>query len=83
MHIKGQRRHQATLFPERLNELIGAENPVRVIDAFVAALDLIVLGFAKAQSQATSRPPYEKDGDVAWSGECWTAGRILQAHSAH
>lgn len=63
MHIKGQSRHQATLFPERLDDLIGAENPVRVIDAFVAALDLSILGFAKAESQATGRPPYDP-GDL-------------------
>ncbi len=63
MHIKGQSRHQATLFPERLDDLIGAENPVRVIDAFVAALDLSGLGFSKAESQATGRPPYDP-GDL-------------------
>jgi len=57
MHIKGQSRHQATLFPERVDDLIGTENPVRVIDAFVAALDLSVLGFSKAESQATGRHP--------------------------
>lgn len=59
MHIKGQSRHQGTLFPERLDELIGADNPVRVVDAFVDHLDLRVLGFAKAQSEATGRPPYD------------------------
>jgi transposase len=59
MHIKGQSRHQGTLFPERLDELIGADNPVRVIDAFVDHLDLRALGFGKAQSQATGRPPYD------------------------
>jgi transposase len=63
MHIQGQSRHQATLFPERLDDLIGADNPVRVIDAFVAALNLSVLGFAKAESQATGRPPYDP-GDL-------------------
>lgn len=59
MHIKGQSRHQGTLFPERLDELIGEDNPVRVIDAFVDHLDLRALGFAKAQSEATGRPPYD------------------------
>lgn len=59
MHIKGENRHQGTLFPERLDELIGADNPVRVIDAFVDTLDLKALGFAKAQCEETGRPPYD------------------------
>jgi hypothetical protein len=39
----------------------GAEedHPVRVIDAFVAGLDLGALGFAKARTAATGRPPYD------------------------
>lgn len=36
---------------------------MRVIDAFVANLDLATLGFAKAQSAATGRPPYHP-GDL-------------------
>jgi transposase len=63
MHIQGQSRHQATLFPERLDELIIGDNPVRVIDAFVDALDLQTLGFAKVESEATGRPPYDP-GDL-------------------
>ncbi len=59
MHIRGQSRHQGMLFPERLDDLIGTENPVRVIDAFVDRLDLRALGFAKAQSAGTGRPPYD------------------------
>ena len=53
MHIKGQSRAQAMLFPERLDELITEDNPVRVIDAFIDALDLKTLGFVKAESLAT------------------------------
>ena len=63
MHIKGQSRNQATLFPERLDELISEDNPVRVIDAFIDALDLQTLGFAKVQSETTGRPPYDP-GDL-------------------
>lgn len=59
MHIRGQSRHQGTLFPERLDELIGEENPVRVIDAFVDTLDLKALGFARSECAATGRPPYD------------------------
>lgn len=63
MHIQGQSRDQATLFPERLDDLIAEDNPVRVIDAFVDTLDLKVLGFARIESQATGRPPYHP-GDL-------------------
>ncbi len=35
MHVKGQNRDLGTLFPERLDDLIGDDTAVRVIDAFV------------------------------------------------
>lgn len=63
MHIQGQSRDQATLFPERLDDLIDADNPVRVIDAFVDSLDLRALGFARIEVLATGRPPYHP-GDL-------------------
>lgn len=63
MHIQGHSRDQGTLFPERLDELISDDNPVRVIDAFVEALDLGALQFARVQVQATGRPPYHP-GDL-------------------
>lgn len=47
------------MFPERLEDYVGAENPVRFLDAFVGQLDLAALGFAKAQVAATGRPPYD------------------------
>lgn len=52
-----------TLFPERLDDLIGEDNPVRVIDAFVDSLDLGQLKFARIQVQAMGRPPYHP-GDL-------------------
>ena len=58
MHVQGQNRDQATLFPERLDDLIGEDNAVRVIDAFVDSLDLKALGFARIETKATGRPPY-------------------------
>ncbi len=63
MHIQGQSRDQGTLFPERLDELINADNAVRVIDAFVDSLDLKALGFVRIEVQATGRPPYHP-GDL-------------------
>ena len=58
-HRAGLDRSQTLLFPERLEDYIAAENPVRFLDAFVASLDLHALGFAKAQCADTGRPPYD------------------------
>ena len=63
MHVQGQNRDQATLFPERLDDLIAEDNAVRVIDAFVDSLDLKALGFARIEVKATGRPPYHP-GDL-------------------
>jgi transposase len=58
-HRTGLDRSQTLLFPERLEDYVGAENPVRFLDAFVGSLDLHALGFAKAQCAATGCPPYD------------------------
>jgi transposase len=57
--IHGADRHEAILFPERLDDYITAENPVRFLDAFVDHLDLTTLGFQRAQPAATGRPAYD------------------------
>ena len=56
--VEGEDRTQSTLFPERLDEYIGEDNPVRVIEVFVDALDLKGLGFERHQPHAMGRPPY-------------------------
>ena len=38
--IEGEDRSQITLFPERLEDYVAEDNPVRVVDAFVDQLDL-------------------------------------------
>ncbi len=43
--IHGEERSQATLFPERLDDYIAQDNPVLLVEAFVAELDLSGLGF--------------------------------------
>lgn len=40
----GQNRQQMVLFPERLDQYVAAEHPVRAFDAFVDALDFNELG---------------------------------------
>jgi hypothetical protein len=55
--IEGEDRHQATLFPERLDDYIAEDSPVRAVDVFVDDPDLSGLGF-KTESEATGRPGY-------------------------
>jgi hypothetical protein len=43
--IEGADRGQSTLFPECVEDWIGEDNPVRVIDVLVDGLDLAELGF--------------------------------------
>jgi transposase len=56
--IEGEDRSQVTLLPECLDDYIGEDNPVRVVDAFVEELDLRGLGFEGAEPAATGRPSY-------------------------
>ena len=46
------------MFPELLDDWIGEDNPVRVIDVFVDELDLGGLGFDRVEPRATGRPGY-------------------------
>jgi transposase len=57
-HIKGQPRHQSTLFPESIDDFVTEDNPVRVIDVFVDHLDLLDLGFETVNPKLTGRPGY-------------------------
>ena len=56
--VEGVDRGQSTLFPECLDDWIGEDNPVRVIDVFVDELDLGELGFSGVDPEATGRPSY-------------------------
>jgi transposase len=56
--VEGTDRGQSTLFPECLEDWIGKDNPVRVIDVFVEELDLAGLGFCGVAPEATGRPSY-------------------------
>jgi transposase len=56
--VEGTDRGERTLFPECLEDWIGEDNPVRVIDVFVDELDLAELGFSGVDPEATGRPSY-------------------------
>ncbi len=57
-YIAGRDRSQAFLLPESIDDYIDADNPVRAVEAFVDALDLAQLGFARAVPADTGRPSY-------------------------
>lgn len=57
--VQGLSRDQGSLFPVSLDEMIGPDHVCRVIAAFVQRLDLAALGFARARTKATGRPPYD------------------------
>jgi transposase len=56
--IEGADRRQATLLPDTIEDYVGEENPVRVVDAFVDMLDLRALGFDGVVPEETGRPSY-------------------------
>jgi transposase len=56
--IEGEDRSQSTLFPDRLEDWINEDNPVRVVDVFVDELDLGGLGFVRVAPRETGRPGY-------------------------
>jgi transposase len=56
--VEGTDRGQSTLFPDRLEDWIDEDNPVRVIDVFVDELDLGELGFWGVDPELTGRPSY-------------------------
>src|SRR5450631_2952238 len=56
--VEGADRQQSTFLPECLDDWIGEDNPVRVIDVFADELDLAELGFSGVDPEATGRPSY-------------------------
>jgi transposase len=56
--VAGDDRSQSTLFPERLEDYLSEDSPVRAIDVFVDELDLAGLGFGGIEPEATGRPAY-------------------------
>jgi hypothetical protein len=57
-YIRGEDREQASFLPARIDDYVGAEAAVRVIDAFAEGLDVVDLGFVRAVPAATGRPGY-------------------------
>ena len=58
-YIEGVDRKQMTLLPDCIEDLVGQDNPVRVIEAFVNNLDLKEADFRRSIPNATGRPSYD------------------------
>lgn len=56
--VEGESRTQGALLPEQLDDYVGEDNPVRVVDVFVEGLDLRKLGFDAVDRLANGRPAY-------------------------
>ena len=56
--VESQDRTQGILLPDRLDDFVSENNPVRVVDVFVNQLDLAALGFAGVVPEVTGRPSY-------------------------
>jgi transposase len=53
-------REQESLFPPRMDDYVGPDNPVRAIDAYVCSLDLAELGFKHTKGGGgAGQPPYD------------------------
>jgi transposase len=56
----GASREQGSLLPARVEDYVGADNPVRAIESYVGALDLARLGFRHAEREdGVGQPPYD------------------------
>jgi hypothetical protein len=74
--VEGADRGQITLFPDCLEDWIGEDNPVRVIDVFIDELDLADLGFDEGRPVASGSSARVCARFVAL---CRTAGLFTQA----
>jgi transposase len=58
-YVEGESRKQQSMLPDCIDDYVGEENPVRVIDAFVDGLEMEKLEFGRTEPAETGRPPYD------------------------
>jgi transposase len=75
--IEGENRYQSTLFPERVDDYVDKDSPVRVIDFFIDGLNISGLGF-KAEAADTGRPGYHPRTML----KIYVYGYLNQVHSS-
>ncbi len=64
--VVGEDRDQQVLMPQSLEDYVGEDIPVRVVDVYVDELNLGELGFAGIQPKSTGRPAYHP---FQWSAD--------------
>ena len=74
-HIQGAHRHDVLLFPERLDDYMAEDNPIRFIAAFVDELDLASSGFQRAGPAMPGRFGYAP-GDLCKLYLCGSLCRL-------
>jgi transposase len=57
--ITGRSRNQIVLVPDSIEEYVGEDKAVRVIEAYINGLDLESLKFSRPQPRSTGRPGYD------------------------
>jgi transposase len=63
-YVEGWDRCQSFLLPERVDDCVDENNPVRVIEVFVGQVGLAALGFCRAVLADTGRPGYHPGGEI-------------------
>ncbi|WP_426232157.1 transposase [Pararhizobium sp. DWP3-4] len=58
-HLFGSDRSQLLLLPEAVDDYVGSDNPVCLIEAFVDSIDLVAAGFSRVTARETGRPGYD------------------------
>jgi len=58
-YILGDDRDQATFLPARLDDYVGDDAVVRIVDRFIDRLDMVELRFTRPVPAATGRPGYD------------------------
>jgi len=58
-YIRGEAREQTSMFPATLDELIPGDHMCRIIEAFVDRMNMVKLGFVRAEPAETGRPGYD------------------------
>ena len=51
---QGKDRQEEAVLPQRIEDFVNEDNPVRAIEAFVETLDLAKLGFGNAEPNKTA-----------------------------
>lgn len=57
-YIQGKNREQSTLFPQSLDQIIAADNEVRIIDIFAESINIADYKFV-TKTSTEGRPAYD------------------------